>query len=188
MDQFPPFPIQASGEHSERDPNIPQKPKRKKTSTVRVQYGALPYRFTPYGALEILIVTSRQTRRWIIPKGWPIRKLKPGKSAAREAFEEAGIRGRISTKAVGAFTYEKALNEKDLEVSCEVRVFSLLVKTASERVARSRAAHNPVGRSCKGYDAGKRAGTQGPHLRLREAHRRYDGEAEPLSDNETAAN
>jgi 8-oxo-dGTP pyrophosphatase MutT (NUDIX family) len=88
----------------------------------------LPYRFTPYGALEILVVTSRQTRRWIIPKGWPIRGLKPGKSAAREAFEEAGIRGRISTKAVGAFTYEKALDEKDLEVTCEVRVFSLLVK------------------------------------------------------------
>lgn len=73
-------------------------------------------------------MTSRQTRRWIIPKGWPIRGLKPGKSAAREAFEEAGIRGRISTKAVGAFTYEKALDEKDLEVICEVKVFSLPVK------------------------------------------------------------
>jgi 8-oxo-dGTP pyrophosphatase MutT (NUDIX family) len=87
----------------------------------------LPYRFTQHGALEILIVTSRQTRRWIVPKGWPIRGLKPGKSAAREAFEEAGIRGRISTKAIGAFTYKKALDEKDLEVSCEVKVFSLLV-------------------------------------------------------------
>jgi len=55
---------------------------------VRVQYGALPYRFTPMAALEILIVTTRQSRRWIVPKGWPIKRLTPSKSAARE-----GLRG-----------------------------------------------------------------------------------------------
>jgi ADP-ribose pyrophosphatase YjhB (NUDIX family) len=46
-------------------------------------------------ALEILIVTTRQSRRWIVPKGWPIKRLTPSKSAAREAFEEAGVRGKI---------------------------------------------------------------------------------------------
>ena len=58
-----------------------------KTKAVRVQYGALPYRVGPDGAVEILLVTSRETRRWIIPKGWPIKGLKPSKSAAREAAE-----------------------------------------------------------------------------------------------------
>ena len=55
-----------------------------------MQYGALPYRYTKSGAPEILLVTTRQTKRWIIPKGWPIKGLKPAKSAAREAYEEAG--------------------------------------------------------------------------------------------------
>jgi ADP-ribose pyrophosphatase YjhB (NUDIX family) len=61
-----------------------------------VQYGALPYRFTADAAREIHLVTTRQTRRWIIPKGWPIKGLRPAKSAAREAFEEAGVRGKIA--------------------------------------------------------------------------------------------
>jgi hypothetical protein len=52
---------------------------------VRVQYGALPYRFTPDTALEILLVTTRQSKRWIIPKGRPIKGLKPAKTATREA-------------------------------------------------------------------------------------------------------
>ncbi|HEY3622474.1 MAG TPA: NUDIX domain-containing protein [Roseiarcus sp.] len=45
--------------------------------------------------LEILLVTTRQSKRWIIPKGWPIKGLRPAKSAAREAFEEAGVRGPV---------------------------------------------------------------------------------------------
>jgi 8-oxo-dGTP pyrophosphatase MutT (NUDIX family) len=86
-----------------------------------VQYGALPYRFTPHAALEILLVTTRQTRRWIIPKGWPIKGLRPAKSAAREAFEEAGVRGKISAKPLGLFTYEKSLDEAGVQATCEVR-------------------------------------------------------------------
>ena len=74
---------------------------------VRVQYAALPYRFTPMAALEILIVTTRQSRRWIVPTGWPIKRLTPSKSAAREAFEEAGVRGKIGARAIGNFTYKK---------------------------------------------------------------------------------
>ena len=99
---------------------------------MRVQYGALPYRLTPEAAMEILIVTTRQSRRWIIPKGWPIKGLKPPKSAAREAFEEAGVRGRVGGKSIGLFTYEKLMDESGIRVSCEVRVFPLLVKRQSE--------------------------------------------------------
>ena len=78
------------------------------------------------------MLTTRQTRSWIIPKGWPIRGLSPGKSAAREAWEEAGVRGRISAKPVGAFAYNKALDETGASVTCEVKVFSLRVERQSE--------------------------------------------------------
>jgi 8-oxo-dGTP pyrophosphatase MutT (NUDIX family) len=111
---------------------IPRKPiKRKVRAAVRVQYGALPYRVTEDAALEVLLVTTRRSRRWIIPKGWPIRGLKPPKSAAREAFEEAGVRGRVSAKAVGRFTYQKVLDESGVQANCEVKVYPLLVKRQS---------------------------------------------------------
>jgi 8-oxo-dGTP pyrophosphatase MutT (NUDIX family) len=99
---------------------------------VRVQYGALPYRFTHDAELEILLLTTRQSKRWIIPKGWPIKGLRPAKAAAREAFEEAGVRGRVRAKSVGFFAYDKILDENGARVSCEVRVFPLLVKRQSE--------------------------------------------------------
>jgi ADP-ribose pyrophosphatase YjhB (NUDIX family) len=97
-----------------------------------VQYGALPYRFTKSGAPEILLVTTRQTKRWIIPKGWPIKGLKPAKSAAREAYEKAGVRGFVKTKAIGIFSYEKRLAEDGITIPCDVRVFPLLVKRQSK--------------------------------------------------------
>jgi 8-oxo-dGTP pyrophosphatase MutT (NUDIX family) len=97
-----------------------------------VQYGALPYRFTADAALELLLVTTRQTRRWIIPKGWPIKGLMPAKSAARAAFEEAGVRGKIGAKPLGLVTYQKSLDEAGVQATCEVRVFPLLVKRQSE--------------------------------------------------------
>ena len=99
---------------------------------VRVQYGALPYRFTRDAELEILLITTRQSKRWIIPKGWPIKGLRPAKSAAREAFEEAGVSGRVGAKSVGFFAYDKILDENGVRVSCEVRVFPLLVKRQSD--------------------------------------------------------
>ena len=112
---------------------IPRKPrKRKAEPAVRIQYGALPYRLTPEAGMEILLVTTRQSRRWIIPKGWPIKGLKPPKSAAREAFEEAGVRGRVGGKSIGLFTYEKLLDESGMRVNCEVKVYPLLVKRQSE--------------------------------------------------------
>jgi 8-oxo-dGTP pyrophosphatase MutT (NUDIX family) len=77
-------------------------------------------------------VTTRQSRRWIIPKGWPIKGLRPAKSAAREAFEEAGVTGKIGTKLLGLFTYEKSLDEAGIQATCEVKVFPLLVRRQSE--------------------------------------------------------
>ena len=95
---------------------------------MRLQYGALPYRITEAGTLEVLLITSRTRRRWIIPKGWPMKGRKPSKSAEREAFEEAGVRGRVSAKPIGRFVYDKISDEDGRTVPCEVVVFGLKVK------------------------------------------------------------
>src|SRR5580704_17015051 len=113
------------------DAVIPRKPKKRRARpAVRVQHGALSYRFTQMAALEILIVTTRQSRRWIVPKGWPIKRLTPSKSAAREAFEEAGVRGKIGARAIGNFRYNKT-GQNGADPDCEVKIFPLLVRRQS---------------------------------------------------------
>ena len=97
-----------------------------------VQYGALPYRVAEDGHLEVMLVTSRETRRWVVPKGWPIRDLKPHSSAEREAYEEAGIVGRVRKRSVGSYTYDKRLNP-DTTVLCEVELFPLEVRKQLKR-------------------------------------------------------
>jgi 8-oxo-dGTP pyrophosphatase MutT (NUDIX family) len=122
----------ALGRGSSGDAIIPRKPKKRRAGpAVRVQYGALPYRFTSMAALEILVVTTRQSRRWIVPKGWPIKRLTPSKSAAREAFEEAGVRGKIGARAIGIFRYKKTAGENGADPDYEVKIFPLLVRRQS---------------------------------------------------------
>jgi 8-oxo-dGTP pyrophosphatase MutT (NUDIX family) len=94
---------------------------------IRTQYGALPYRLTKGRSLELLLVTSRQSKRGIIPKGWPIKGLKPAPSVAREAYEEAGIQGLVG-KAIGTYIYGKEADDDGKTVLCEVTVFLLLVR------------------------------------------------------------
>jgi hypothetical protein len=72
------------------------------------QYRALPYRVGSAG-VEIMLITSRETRRWIIPKGWPIVGKKPHRIAKVEAFQEAGVKGVISKKPAELYPYSKAL-------------------------------------------------------------------------------
>ncbi|MDE2183662.1 MAG: NUDIX hydrolase [Alphaproteobacteria bacterium] len=90
-----------------------------------VQYGALPYRMAD-DTLEILLVTSRRTHRWIIPKGWPMPGRTPASCAAREALEEAGIAGDIGEVAIGRFRYAKQL-KSGVDLPCWVEVFPLKV-------------------------------------------------------------
>jgi len=89
------------------------------------QYAALPYRKRP-GGLDVLLITSRGSGRWIIPKGWPIAGLSPSHAAAREALEEAGITGRISSERIGMYRYDKRLAD-DTDRDCNVEVFALEV-------------------------------------------------------------
>jgi 8-oxo-dGTP pyrophosphatase MutT (NUDIX family) len=90
------------------------------------QFGALPFRWSRHGSLEVMLVTTRGRKRWIIPKGWPIPDLEPHDSAAREAFEEAGLVGSVDPSAVGSFRYNKRLGP-GRQVRCTVEVFPLHV-------------------------------------------------------------
>lgn len=92
----------------------------------RVQYAALPYRVRRDGEVQIRLITSRETRRWVVPKGWPIKGLTPPKTAAREAYEEAGLIGVVSREPMGSYTYEKRLGSRS--VLCDVLLFPLKVK------------------------------------------------------------
>lgn len=72
------------------------------------QYAAIPIRVSRSGKPKVLLLTSRRTKRWIIPKGWPIEKLGPAGTARREAFEEAGLTGRIVRDLpIGRYRYRK---------------------------------------------------------------------------------
>ena len=98
----------------------------------RTQYAALPWRRRSDGAVEILVITSRESRRWVIPKGWPIKALKPGPSAAQEAFEEAGVLGQTARKSLGIYHYDKRLRTGRLQ---HVRVLVYALEVREERAA-----------------------------------------------------
>jgi 8-oxo-dGTP pyrophosphatase MutT (NUDIX family) len=100
---------------------------KKEAPVKRVQYAALPYRRDRDAPMEVLLITSRDTGRWIIPKGWPLKSKAPHKAAAREAREEAGLVGKIHRRPIGSFSYEKRLKGGKIVV-CEVQVFGLKVR------------------------------------------------------------
>jgi 8-oxo-dGTP pyrophosphatase MutT (NUDIX family) len=94
--------------------------------TASAQYAALPYRETANG-LQFLLITTRRTRRWIVPKGWPMDGRAPHAAAAREALEEAGVCGEIGGKSIGSYRYFKERKTGE-RVPCKVDVFALKVK------------------------------------------------------------
>jgi len=93
---------------------------------VRSQFGALCFRFKN-GKIEFLLITSRRTKRWILPKGWPENKMTPGESAANEAFEEAGVTGEHDERPIGIYCYNKKVEPGEI-LPCVVTIFSLKVK------------------------------------------------------------
>ncbi|UXT98804.1 NUDIX hydrolase [Agrobacterium tumefaciens] len=102
-------------------------PEKLFTGAFRQQYAALCFRYAANGVdVEILLVTSRTSQRWIIPRGWPMKRKKPHQAAAIEAWEEAGVRGRVKKDAVGRYTYLKMLDNGDV-VPCMVDVFQIEV-------------------------------------------------------------
>jgi len=108
------------------------------------QSAVLPFRQTK-GKTEILLITSLDTGRWVLPKG----KIEPGfsarRSAEKEAYEEAGIRGRVERKSIDSYIYEKSLKKGG--VRCRVEVFPMKVRKEltnwPEKKERTRAWFSP---------------------------------------------
>ncbi len=90
----------------------------------------LPLRLGQSGP-EVLLITSRESRRWIIPKGWPMKGLKPHQAAAQEAREEAGISGKVSKRPIGTYTYVKRLTNSSQP--CRVTVYRLDVEEERDK-------------------------------------------------------
>ncbi|KZL20211.1 NUDIX domain protein [Pseudovibrio axinellae] len=91
------------------------------------QYAALPFKKNKKGKLQILLITSRETKRWVLPKGWPMKDLSGGETAEQEAFEEAGIRGKLIAQVAGVYHYPKLRVTKQ-PIPCSVKVYPLEVK------------------------------------------------------------
>ncbi|QPC85867.1 NUDIX hydrolase [Mesorhizobium sp. NBSH29] len=91
------------------------------------QYAALPWRIDRDGFLEVLLVTSRRRGRWTVPKGWQMKQRSGSQSAETEAFEEAGVVGRIDDKPIGSFRYSKRRDDGTFD-PCFVTIFGLHVQ------------------------------------------------------------
>jgi 8-oxo-dGTP pyrophosphatase MutT (NUDIX family) len=72
-----------------------------------IQTGALPWRVAPKKGFQVLLVTGRRSRRWTIPKGWPINGKSLAEAAEVEAFEEAGVTGKVDPRPLGSFDHTK---------------------------------------------------------------------------------
>lgn len=95
------------------------------------QVAALCWRMRK-GGVQVLLITSRDTGRWVIPKGWPMAGLSTAAAAAREAWEEAGVEGKVQETCLGEFGYDK-LARMAVTVRCRVAVHALQVQALKSR-------------------------------------------------------
>ncbi len=103
---------------------------------LRPQVAALCYRGKGDDK-EVLLVTSRGTGRWILPKGWPMADKAAPDAAAQEAWEEAGVkRAKLGQAPVGAFAYDKELDNGTM-TRCQATVFPLRVKELADEFPES---------------------------------------------------
>ncbi len=98
----------------------------KPSDKARKQVAALPVRLDAAGRTRVLLITSRETKRFVVPKGWPMKGRKDYRAAAIEAQEEAGLIGRVAKKPIGTYTYWK--RRPDHFDLCRVKVFLLEVE------------------------------------------------------------
>jgi 8-oxo-dGTP pyrophosphatase MutT (NUDIX family) len=104
-------------------PNMP-----KPRASIRRQYGAIPYTIDGSDRVRVALLTSRETQRWVIPKGWPMAKRSATAAARREVLEEGGLVGTIiHMKPIGHYRYSKRFPVGKV-VTCRVAVFLLRVR------------------------------------------------------------
>ena len=109
---------------------LPLKFRASSKNDVRSQFAALCYRVTA-DKPEILMITSRGTGRWIIPKGWPEAGMTPANAALKEAWEEAGVTGKATDQCLGLFSYSKEM-EPGVNYPCVAMVYPVKVKSLSK--------------------------------------------------------
>ncbi len=112
------------------------------------QVAALPLRWDKKGKLKVLLVTSRGTGRWVMPKGWCMDGKKNWRAAEIEALEEAGVVGEVSEEPLGTFRYGKRL-DNGKTVTVKVELYPMLVgklkRSWKERKQRERRWFSPSG-------------------------------------------
>lgn len=96
------------------------------------QIAAMPVRWDSKGRLRVLMVTSRERGRWIMPKGWLMDGKKPWQAAKIEALEEAGAVGFVSDRKIGVYHYDKRLGG-GLISPCRVTVYPMIVDELKRR-------------------------------------------------------
>lgn len=111
-----------------------------KGKTIR-QVAAIPFRRAADGRLEVMLVTSRQTRRFIVPKGWPMKGRSGAEAAAVEALEEAGVVGTALEPPAGTYSYWKRLESQFVPVDVTVYLLAVAEELPDwqEKGGRSRA-------------------------------------------------
>ncbi len=118
-------------------PLTPQRPLRIRADDKRdprTQFAGLPFRVVKGKSgkrIEVLLVTSRETRRWIIPKGWPMDGMTPADAAVQEVWEEAGARGQGFDVCLGLYSYRKWMSD-DVTLPIIVAVFPVKVRSVEE--------------------------------------------------------
>lgn len=119
--------------------------KAKKGERVR-QVAAIPFRLTQDGGLEVMLVTSRETRRFIVPKGWPMKGKSGRKAATIEAEEEAGVVGKTLKEPAGTYSYWKRLAARFVRVDVTVYLLAVSEERADwrERGSRQRSWLSPA--------------------------------------------
>ena len=96
------------------------------------QTAALPLHWDKKGRMQVLMITSRDTGRWVMPKGWVMNDRKPYQAAALEALEEAGAEGFVSSEQIGEYHYIKRLDD-GTGLPCRVRVYPMVVEKLNRR-------------------------------------------------------
>ena len=102
-------------------------PSRK--TDVRAQFAALCFRWIKeQRESRILLISSRDSGRWILPKGWPVNGRTPAQSALLESYEEAGVQGKVYDQCMGHYSYTKLMGNRRA-VACVVGVYPIRVKS-----------------------------------------------------------
>ncbi|MEM8580761.1 MAG: NUDIX hydrolase [Pseudomonadota bacterium] len=132
----------------------------------RTQVAALPY-IMDKGKPRVLLVTSRETQRWVIPKGWPIQGLSAPDAAKVEAWEEAGIVGKISDRCLGFYAYHKSFPKSD-PLPIVVAVYPMRVKALKDKFPEA-------GQRRRKWMSRKKAAERVQEPELRKILRKFDG-------------